>query len=62
MHTIKLISHSPSRREFIKGAAAGGFLLAFYVPARAVNEPEQHLRDIKGQFAPNALHCDSRHP
>src|SRR5580698_7142680 len=51
----KLNSRSPSRREFIKGAAAGGFLLAFYVPARAVNEPEQIPRDTKGQFAPNAF-------
>src|SRR5579863_1893712 len=51
----KMISRSPSRREFIKGAAAGGFLLGFYVPARAVNEPEQTPRDTKGQFAPNAF-------
>src|SRR5260370_5643391 len=55
MHASKLISRSPSRREFIKGAAAGGFLFAFYVPARAVNEPEQTPRDTKGQFAPNAF-------
>jgi isoquinoline 1-oxidoreductase beta subunit len=54
MHASKLISRSP-RREFIKGAAAGGFLLAFHVPARAVNEPEQTARDAKGQFAPNAF-------
>jgi isoquinoline 1-oxidoreductase subunit beta len=51
----KLISLSSSRREFIKGAAAGGFLLAFYVPARAINEPEQTPRDTRGQFAPNAF-------
>jgi isoquinoline 1-oxidoreductase subunit beta len=55
VHTSKLISRSPSRREFMKGAAAGGFLLAFYAPARAVNEPEQRPRDTKGQFAPNAF-------
>jgi isoquinoline 1-oxidoreductase beta subunit len=53
MHAGKMTS--PSRREFIKGAAAGGFLLTFYVPARAVNEPEQTPRDIKSQFAPNAF-------
>jgi isoquinoline 1-oxidoreductase subunit beta len=50
-----MISRSPSRREFIRGVAAGGFLLAFYVPARAVNEPEQTPTDTKGQFAPNAF-------
>jgi isoquinoline 1-oxidoreductase beta subunit len=55
MHASKLMSHLRSRREFLKGAAAGGFLLAFYVPARAVNEPEQTPRDTKGQFAPNAF-------
>jgi isoquinoline 1-oxidoreductase subunit beta len=55
MHASKLIPRSASRREFIKGAAAGGLLLAFYVPARAVNEPEQIPRDTKGQFAPNAF-------
>jgi isoquinoline 1-oxidoreductase beta subunit len=51
----KMNSRSPSRRRFIKGAAAGGFLLAFYVPARAVNEPEQTPRDTSGQFVPNAF-------
>jgi isoquinoline 1-oxidoreductase subunit beta len=55
MLASKIIPRSPSRRQFIKGAAAGGFLLAFYVPARAVNEPEQTPRDTKGQFAPNAF-------
>jgi isoquinoline 1-oxidoreductase subunit beta len=55
MHASKLISRPPSRREFIKSAAASGFLLAFYVPARAVNEPEQVPADTKGKFAPNAF-------
>jgi isoquinoline 1-oxidoreductase subunit beta len=54
MHASKLISRSPSRREFLQGAA-GGFLLAFHVPALAVNEPEQTPKDTKGQFAPNAF-------
>src|SRR5882724_7705058 len=45
----------PSRREFIKSAAASGFLLAFYVPARAVNEPERAPDDTQGKFAPNAF-------
>src|SRR5271170_689036 len=55
MPASKLISHSASRRDFMKGVAAGGFLLAFYVPARAVNEPEQKPTDTKGKFAPNAF-------
>jgi isoquinoline 1-oxidoreductase subunit beta len=50
-----MIFRSASRRELIKGAVAGGFLLAFHVPARAVNEPEQTPKDTKGQFAPNAF-------
>jgi isoquinoline 1-oxidoreductase subunit beta len=55
MHASRRISLRPSRREFIKSAAATGFLLAFYVPARAVNEPEQVPDDTKGKFAPNAF-------
>jgi isoquinoline 1-oxidoreductase beta subunit len=55
IHASKPISRRPSRREFIKSAAASGFLLAFYVPARAVNEPEQAPDDTKGKFAPNAF-------
>ncbi len=55
MHASKLIPRVTTRREFIKSAAAAGFLLAFYVPARAVNEPEQAPDDTKGKFAPNAF-------
>ncbi len=55
MYANKLIGRPSSRREFIKGAAAGAFLLAFYVPARAVNEPEQAPDDTRGKFAPNAF-------
>jgi isoquinoline 1-oxidoreductase beta subunit len=55
MHSSKLISGATSRRGFIKSAAAGAFLLAFYVPARAVNEPEQAPDETKGKFAPNAF-------
>src|SRR5579863_2587158 len=55
MLASKRISLSLSRREFIKNAAAGGFLLAFYVPAHAVNEPEQAPDDTRGKFAPNAF-------
>ncbi len=55
MHASKQSSLLSSRREFIKSAAASGFLLAFYVPARAVNEPEQLPDDTKAKFAPNAF-------
>jgi isoquinoline 1-oxidoreductase subunit beta len=55
MHATKQISRQPSRREFIKNVAASGFLVAFYVPALAVNEPEQAPDDPKGKFAPNAF-------
>jgi len=55
MQATKLISGAIARRDFIKGAAAGGFLLAFHVPARAINEPEQEPDDVQGKFAPNAF-------
>ena len=44
-----------SRRTFIKGALAGGFVLAFHVPAYGVNEPEQVPADTRNSFAPNAF-------
>jgi isoquinoline 1-oxidoreductase subunit beta len=55
MRASKPILSGSSRRGFIKSAAAGGFMLAFYVPVHAVNEPEQAPDDIKGKFAPNAF-------
>ena len=55
MDASRKIRRASSRRAFIKGAAAGGFLLAFYVPAHAVNEPEQAPDDIKGKFTPNGF-------
>jgi isoquinoline 1-oxidoreductase subunit beta len=55
MYASKPTFRPRSRREFIKSAAASGFLLAFYVPARAVNEPEQAPDDTKGKFVPNAF-------
>jgi isoquinoline 1-oxidoreductase beta subunit len=55
MQATKLISRAIARRDFIKGVAAGGFLLAFHVPAHAINEPEQEPDDIRGKFAPNAF-------
>jgi isoquinoline 1-oxidoreductase subunit beta len=55
MDAGKQIARALARRDFIKGAAAGGFLLAFHVPAHALNEPEQAPDDTKGKFAPNAF-------
>jgi len=54
MHATKLITRA-TRREFIGSAAAGVFLLAFHLPAHAVNEPEQSPDDTKGKFAPNGF-------
>src|SRR5215472_14648440 len=51
--------HSPllaaSRRSVLKAGLAGGFWLAFHLPARAVNEPEQQPDTTEGQFAPNGF-------
>jgi isoquinoline 1-oxidoreductase beta subunit len=44
-----------SRRTVLSGALAGGFLLAFHVPVRAVNEPVEPPDDTAGKFAPNAF-------
>jgi isoquinoline 1-oxidoreductase beta subunit len=44
-----------SRRSLLTGGLAGGFLLAFHLPVRAVNEPEQPPDDVNGKFAPNAF-------
>src|SRR5258708_22258551 len=44
-----------SRRALLPGGLVGGFLLAFHVPVRAVNEPEQPPDDTAGKFAPNAF-------
>src|SRR6266576_2424542 len=41
-----------SRRAVLTGGLAGGFLLAFHLPVRAVNEPVQ---PPDGKFAPNAF-------
>src|ERR1700676_3930571 len=37
------------------GALAGGFVLAFRLPVKAANEPEQPPDNPAGQFAPNAF-------
>jgi isoquinoline 1-oxidoreductase beta subunit len=44
-----------SRRGLLTGGLAGGFLLAFHLPVRAVNEPVQPPDDTAGKFAPNAF-------
>jgi CO/xanthine dehydrogenase Mo-binding subunit len=44
-----------SRRVLVTGSLASGFLLAFHVPVRAVNEPVQPPNDTAGKFAPNAF-------
>jgi isoquinoline 1-oxidoreductase subunit beta len=45
----------PSRRSLLTGGLAGGLLLAFHLPVRAVNEPVQPPDDTTGKFAPNAF-------
>jgi isoquinoline 1-oxidoreductase beta subunit len=44
-----------SRRGLLTGTLAGGFLFAFHLPVRAVNEPVQPADSTDGKFAPNAL-------
>ncbi len=47
--------YATSRRRLLKGGVAGGLLLAFRLPLRAANEPEQAPDNPAGQFAPNAF-------
>src|SRR6267154_5944894 len=51
------ISDGVSRRVLLTGSLAGGFLLAFHLPVRALapNEPVQPPDDTAGKFAPNAF-------
>src|ERR1700716_849216 len=44
-----------SRRALLTGSLASGFLLAFHLPVRAVNEPVQPPDVTEGKFAPNAF-------
>jgi isoquinoline 1-oxidoreductase beta subunit len=53
--TGQIISSEVSRRALLTGGLAGGFLLAFHVPVRAVNEPVEPPDDTAGKFAPNAF-------
>src|SRR3979490_1688403 len=54
---MTVIEHNPdiSRRAMLTGGLAGGFLLAFHLPVRAVNEPVQPPDVTDGKFAPNAF-------
>jgi isoquinoline 1-oxidoreductase subunit beta len=49
------ISDGFSRRGVLTGGLASGFLLAFHLPVRAVNEPTQPPDNPNGKFAPNAF-------
>jgi isoquinoline 1-oxidoreductase subunit beta len=51
------VSGEVSRRALLTGGLAGGFLLAFHLPLRALtpNEPVQPPDDTRGKFAPNAF-------
>ncbi len=55
MAALENISDRVSRRALLGGGLAGGFVLAFHLPAHAVNEPTQPPDDTAGKFAPNAL-------
>ena len=55
MNSLKKSPQAVSRRGVLKVGLAGGFLLAFHLPVRAVNEPEQLPDGTEGKFAPNAF-------
>jgi isoquinoline 1-oxidoreductase beta subunit len=57
MTVAEKITDGLSRRVLLTGGLAGGFLLAFHLPLRALtpNEPAQPPDDTSGKFAPNAF-------
>jgi isoquinoline 1-oxidoreductase beta subunit len=55
MAVAQKTSSEVSRRGVLTGGLAGGFLLAFHLPVRAVNEPVQPPDVTEGRFAPNAF-------
>ena len=56
MAIAEKISSGVSRRGLLTGGLAGGFLLAFHMPARAVNEPVQPPDDDRRQVRAKRLH------
>src|ERR1700688_171811 len=55
MTVAQRISDRTSRRGLLTGGLAGGFLLAFHLPVRAVNEPVEPPDVTDGKFAPDAF-------
>src|SRR6266699_4176411 len=57
MNVLENLVSAPSRRNVLKAGLAGGFVLAFRLPVRAVkvNEPEQPPDSTESRFAPNAF-------
>src|ERR1700687_2617858 len=55
MRVMEKMSDGVSRRALLTGGLAGGFLLAFHLPVRAVNEPVQPPDVTDGKFVPNAF-------
>jgi isoquinoline 1-oxidoreductase beta subunit len=55
MRALDGLMPAATRRDVLTAGLAGGFLLAFRLPVRAVNEPEQLPDATAGQFAPNAF-------
>ncbi|MGA7994680.1 MAG: molybdopterin cofactor-binding domain-containing protein, partial [Bradyrhizobium sp.] len=55
MAVAEKVPDGVSRRALLTGGLAGGFLLAFHLPVRAVNEPVQPPDITAGKFAPNAF-------
>ena len=56
MAVAEKISDGVSRRCLLTGGLAGGFLLAFHLPVRAVNEPVQPPDDDRRQVRAERLH------
>jgi isoquinoline 1-oxidoreductase subunit beta len=57
MAVAQKVPDSVSRRALLTGGLAGGFLLAFHLPVRALtpNEPVEPPDSTTGKFAPNAF-------
>ena len=54
--TLSNFSPLPSRRALVTGALAGGFVLAFRLPVKAANEPEQPPDNPAGPVRAQCLH------